>query len=200
MTIKQAFQGQVASWVRRARRFGTAGVGRVGEDHVQQGQRNEHELAPLIPRRFYQHILDFGAGSGTFTKYLEPRGSHVWAVDIVPQWVVDVSRLSPTLTALKLTEPQLPLDRASVDMALDIMTLQSIGSDQLLAQFSAELRRVVRPGGDMLLLHKSDGGSRTPTAMATRLGLAEGWLAVTTTKIDAAGDEYYFLVGTRAKV
>jgi len=198
VTIKHAFQDQVATWVQRARKFGAAGVGHVKEDHVQQGCRIERELGIHIPQHFYHHILDFGSGWGRFTKFLEPRGSHVWAVDVVPQWVTAVAQLSPTLTALKLTEPQLPLASASIDLALDIMTLQSITSEQLLAQFSAELRRVVQPGGVILSLHKNIGGVRAPAVAAARLGLAEGWAVVMTTAINVAGDECYFLVGTRA--
>jgi len=199
MTIKRAFQDQVTNWVRRAQRFGLGGVGHVREDHVQQGRHIEHELATRIPPQFYHHILDFGAGWGRFTKFLEPRGSHIWAVDVVPQWVTAVAQLSPTLTAIKLTEPQLPLDSASVDLALDILTLQSIPNEQLLTQFSAELRRVVRPGGIVLSLHKNVSGSRAPAAAVVRLGLAKGWTATTTTKIDNDGCEYYLLVGVRAE-
>ena len=42
--LAQAFKAQVATWLRRAHRLGAAGVGRIGEDHVQQGHRIERGL------------------------------------------------------------------------------------------------------------------------------------------------------------
>jgi ubiquinone/menaquinone biosynthesis C-methylase UbiE len=183
-------------WSRRAKRLGQAGVGRAGEDFAQQGERITHELEVLLPDRFYHHILDFGAGWGRFTKFFEPRGSHVWAVDIVPQWLVEASQKSQTLTPVKLEEPIIPVDSASIDLVADIMTTQSISDEQLLTQFLGELRRVLAPGGNIVTLHKLDGELRTPSVLATRLGL-DIWSAVMSDEIDEAGDMYYYLIGKR---
>jgi len=197
MTVGGAFKRLTAQWQLRARRFGDAGVGRADEDHAAQAARIRPYLDELLLSRRYDHILDFGAGWGRFTELLESCGSHVWAVDVVPAWLTEVQRRSKTLTAVKLDSPALPIDSGSMDLIVDIMTLQSITDATLLAQCCAELRRVAAPAATVLSLHKAD--VRSAAILAPQLGLAPGWIAVLTQEIDEAGDLYYFLLGRRAR-
>jgi ubiquinone/menaquinone biosynthesis C-methylase UbiE len=156
-------------------------------------------LEGVFPARFYQHILDFGAGWGRFTKFLESRGSHVWAVDIVPQWLTSVQRLSKTLTAVTLDSPALPLDSKSMDLIVDLMTLQSIDDDRLFGQFIAELRRVAAPGGNILSLHKLADGIRSSRSIVQALGIEDNWEVVMSTDVDVAGDVYCLLLGRKGR-
>ncbi len=190
------FKRLVTQWTRRARQHGQAGVGRIDEDHMQQAARIQQQLDDILPPRFYHHVLDFGAGWGRFTRALEARGSHVWAADIVPAWVDVARQRGKTCTAVQLDSPVLPLDSNSMDLIVDIMTLQSITDERMMLQCAAELRRVAAPGGTVISLHKAD--DRPPAVLAARLGLADSWSALMTSEIDEADDMYYFLVGRGA--
>lgn len=191
-----AFKQLTAQWLGRERRLGVAGVGRADEDHVQQAERIQQHLDDILPDHFYHHVLDFGAGWGRFTKMLERYGSHVWAVDVVAKWLADAKRRSKTLTTVTVDSPVLPLDSNSMDLIVDIMTLQSIEDQTLWSQCVQELRRVAAPGAAVVSLHKVE--SRAPMMLAAALGLEPTWSAYLTDSIDEADELYYFLLGRRA--
>ena len=190
------FKNQLSRWTSRERRFGLAAVGRADEDHAQQGERIQQQLIDILPDRFYHHVLDYGAGWGRFTETLETLGSHVWAVDIVAKWLVEAKKRSKIITTTLLDSPILPFDSNSMDLVVDIMTIQSIEDDMLWVQCVRELQRVAAPGATMVSLHKVE--TRSPALMAEALGLERAWSAYMTSNIDDVDDMYYFLLGRRA--
>ena len=117
---------------------------------------------------------------------------------MVPHWVNEVQQLTKTLTAVQLSEPVLPLDNHSMDLVVDIMTLQSIDDIRLLTLFTDELRRVAAPGGNILSLHKLGDGVRAPLSIISRLGCEPNWSVVMSPEIDLAGDMYCLLLGRRS--
>ena len=181
-------------WVQRAKSRGDGAVGRLDEDHTEQAKRIELLLSTMLPDKFYQHSLDFGGGWGRFSKLLASMSSHVWSVDVVPEWTARCSRGEPTVTGHQLTDPTLPFDNNSMDLIIDFMTTQGISDSRVLMQCMAELRRVATSDATVVSLRKFDAEDITPVLMAAHFGLSH-WSAVMTKEVDAVGDLYYMLVG-----
>ncbi|HEY9130286.1 MAG TPA: class I SAM-dependent methyltransferase [Dyella sp.] len=116
----------------------------------------ERALLGLIPDRLEgRAVLDAGCGSGRYMLHALHRGaSHVTGVDLAPAML---ERAAAELAswqgraAVELKQgqlPQLPLPDAAVDLTICGLV---IGHVRQLAPALAELRRVTRPGGSILI-------------------------------------------------
>jgi ubiquinone/menaquinone biosynthesis C-methylase UbiE len=147
--------------------------------------KRERCLAMLNPMPG-QRILDLGCGSGGFCRLLAPLvspGGRVVGVDLAPDAVALATRLSakdgPETLAFELGDGH---DLRFADGSFDAATCISVlGFCRDPGRVLAELRRVLRPGGRLLLAHAdeearryngSDGelGRRVRRAIAAR-----GW-------------------------
>lgn len=99
-------------------------------------------------------VADLGAGPGFFTLPLARRvgeRGHVYALDVAPG-MIDVLRargLPPNVEALPSEESRLPLPDSSVDLELLAFVLHEVHEPPA---FLAEARRVLRPGGELVVL------------------------------------------------
>ena len=195
--MKSKFDRQLGKWQQRKRRLGDRAVGRLDESHVAQGKQIVKYIAPWL-EGFYNHGLDFGCGWGRFSKLLAQHCGHLWAVDLFEDWTVRAAETAPTITPVVLNEPKLPLEPRSIDLAVDIMTLQSIPDDALMLMLADELKRVTVPGARVISLHyvKPELTTRTAIHRAKQLGLAD-WEEIRANDIDKADETYSFLVGIR---
>lgn len=195
--MKELFDRQVRDWQRRKRRMGDGAVGRLGERHTEQGARIAGRLEPLLDG-FHRHGLDFGCGWGRFSELLAGCCGHLWSVDIFEDWTARAAAASPTITPVTLQEPKLPIGARSIDLVVDIMTIQSIKDDGLMLTFCNELRRVTTKDARIVSLHfvKPELPNRTAAHRAKQLGLSK-WNEIRATDIDNAGDPYSLLVGAR---
>lgn len=151
------------------------------------------------------HVADLGAGPGFFTLPLARRvgtRGHVWALDVAPQ-MIDVLRergLPPNAEALLSEESRLPLSDASADLELLAFVLHEVHEP---AVFLAEARRVLRPGGRLVVLEWVPQEEEQGPPLHERLTpdrsaalLADGGFEVTE-RGDANRSHYYLIARPR---
>jgi O-antigen biosynthesis protein len=95
-------------------------------------------------------VLDVACGTGYGTAMLlrASRVATVTAVDNHPDAVQSTRRQAPDARALSADVPPLPFPDSSFDTVVSMETIEHIPDDRVFAQ---ELKRVLRPGGRVLL-------------------------------------------------
>lgn len=95
-------------------------------------------------------IIDIGGGTGVHAEWLASEGHDVHVIDMVPDHVEKVGRLSPqtgSITTEVGDARQLSVPNASFDAALLLGPLYHLSEREDRLRAWAEARRVVRPGG-----------------------------------------------------
>ncbi|MFJ3856445.1 class I SAM-dependent methyltransferase [Streptomyces sp. NPDC090085] len=110
-------------------------------------------------------LLDVGTGPGTVAAVAVARGAAVTAVDPSPAMLRLAREAAPRARTLAAALPRLPFPDATFDAAVGNFVLGHAGPPQGVV---AELRRVVRPGGRVVLT----GWTDAPGAGQTLLGRA----------------------------
>ena len=95
-------------------------------------------------------VADVGCGKGRFLRHLVPRFPHARFTAIDPSRAM-LAALPPGVTALAGSLLQIPLADGALDGALAVESLEHA---LLPARAVAELCRVVRPGGRVLIIDK----------------------------------------------
>lgn len=112
-------------------------------------------------------VVDLGAGIGLNFPHLGPAVTAVHAVEPDPHMV---RRLTPTLPANGVVHPvgaeAIPLPDASVDTVLATLTLCTVAD---LDAVAAEIHRVLRPGGRVLVLEHVRSTEPSTAAWQRRL-------------------------------
>jgi SAM-dependent methyltransferase len=123
--------------------------------------RAERELPALVERLAgfcelsgEERALDAGAGAGTYALALAPSVREVVGLDPVPELLAEARRLAAergagNVTFVKGDATALPFAAGSFDLAACARTLHHVRRPELVV---AELTRVVRPGGKVLLV------------------------------------------------
>lgn len=187
------FSDTLTYWQDRRAKLGDGAVGRKGEDYLKQGERISRLLSDVL-NGFFQHGLDFGCGWGRLSLTLAGCCGHLWAADIIDDWAIRAAALAPNISSLHIIDETIRLDPESMDLVVDVMSLQSIQSDWLHLRACKELRRVLRKGGLFVSLAKMDDPLRTRRTQL--VGLADVSERLNS-DVDQAGDKYCLLVGTR---
>jgi SAM-dependent methyltransferase len=116
-------------------------------------------------------VLDLGAGTGKLTRLLVPAFGHVVAVEPADEMRRLLERLCPDAEALPGTGQEIPLADASVDAAFAAQAFHWFDDERA----AAEIARVVRPGGALVLMWNVPAGPWVPsTADAEELLSARG--------------------------
>ncbi len=196
MTVS-SFEKQVSIWAARRQQLGDDAVGCKGEDCGGQATRIVSWLARWLPEGNSRvHGLDFGCGWGRFTAFLAARCEHLWAVDVFQDWV-DRTAKTINVTPVCLSKAKLPMSDESMELVVDLQTLQSL-DDALLIGYSKELQRVAAPGATVISLHLvKPEPIRAPGRRAELLGLETGYDVIETDAIDNSKQPYTFLIGVR---
>jgi len=154
--LAQVWKASETFWGQRFAKMGDAAVGRVKENHLDQKKRIEDLLRPRLAGSHYEKALDFGCGYGRFTPLLSQYCGHIWNVDILANQLPRAGSASFNVTSVKYEWPnELPLSPHSIDLLLVVSVFHFMTNDQLFEACTSELRRVVKPGGTVLVIENA---------------------------------------------
>lgn len=104
-------------------------------------------------------VLDAGCGAGRFLPYLAERGCHVEGIDLSPEMVRRARQDHPEFVTVTGSIAELPWPDGSFDGVFSwYSTIHT--PDEDVGQLIRELRRVLRPGGYLLVAFQSGEGMR----------------------------------------
>jgi SAM-dependent methyltransferase len=135
---------------RRAKSFGpvAAVYDRVRPGYPPEGVSWLLDESTSTSGRARRRVLDLGAGTGALTRDLMARGLDVVAVEPDPHMRAVLEDRAPTADVRAGTAEDLPLDDGDVDVVLGAQMWHWVH----LEQATAEVARVLRPGGTFGLL------------------------------------------------
>lgn len=136
-------------------------------------------------------VADLGAGPGFFTWPLAERvgaGGRVYALDVAPEMVAQLhaQAFPAQVTVLQSEENRLPLPDASVESAFLAFVLHELEHPR---EFLADVRRIVRPGGRLIVLEWIPQEEETGPPLRERLspGASEQMLAEASWQLESGG-------------
>jgi SAM-dependent methyltransferase len=145
-------------------------------DHLHVTTRKvEHLLAVctgLLGSPREQRVLDVGCGVGLTDRLLVDQVGSLHGIDISADSVAEAARTNPAACYTAFDGSTFPLADASVDLAFAICVLHHVPPEGR-ANFAAELRRVVRPGGIAVIFEHNPLNPLTRVAVS-RCELDEG--------------------------
>ena len=131
------------------KRFGeTAGL--LAELQDRRHAETEARLRRLLELRGDEGALDVGTGAGAIALALAPLVGSVIGVDLVPELLAEARRRAPAnATFLEADATALPFARGEFDLVTTARTFHHVARPELVL---AEMTRVLRPGGTMLVV------------------------------------------------
>jgi ubiquinone/menaquinone biosynthesis C-methylase UbiE len=131
------------------KRFGeTAELGE--EDHDRRAAATRELLRRLLTLTGQQRALDVGTGAGAFAMALAPLVREVIGVDVVPELLDEGRKRAPANVELvEADATALPYELGSFDLGCTARALHHASRPELVL---AEMNRVLRPGGTMLVV------------------------------------------------
>lgn len=107
-------------------------------------------LDPRIPHDKGLTVLDLGCGNGALLSALGPRIGRGVGLDASPRMLERAAARcgAENLEFYPVAGPEIPLPDSSVDIAISLLSFRYLDWDPILA----ELRRVLRPGGRVLIV------------------------------------------------
>lgn len=153
-------------------------------------------------------VLDLGAGSGRLSSIIAPEAKSVICTDI-SRAMLDLldrklanSGITPNWTTAVADHRNLPIADASIDLAISgwsicyLTNTDNSDWEQNLTLVVAELTRVVRPGGTIIILETMGTGTETPNPpeflkpyyeqLESKFGFEHRWIRTDYTFADIA--------------
>jgi ubiquinone/menaquinone biosynthesis C-methylase UbiE len=130
------------------RRFGETAE-RVAANQDARAAATKERLARLLTLTGDERALDVGTGAGALALALAPLVREVVGVDVVPELLAEARARAPAnLTLVEADGRALPFEAGSFDLVCSARTLHHTTRPELVV---AEMNRVLRPGGTMLV-------------------------------------------------
>jgi ubiquinone/menaquinone biosynthesis C-methylase UbiE len=95
-----------------------------------------------------QRVLDVACGSGFGLEMLASVGARAFGVDYAGETLVEVRQRLPDSSLVRADATRLPLRSASIDQVVSFETIEHVPDARALVH---EVRRVLRPGGHLVL-------------------------------------------------
>ena len=115
-----------------------------------RGEETERRLARLLPLTGEERALDVGTGAGAIAIGLAPLVLEVVGIDLVPELLGEARKRAPAnVSFIEGDAYALPFPSDSFDLVATARTLHHVQRPELVL---AEMRRVLRPGGTMLVV------------------------------------------------
>jgi SAM-dependent methyltransferase len=137
MDLRELWEAHASQWIAWARAPGHDSFWRYHRDQFLQ-------IVPSPGRR----TIDIGCGEGRLARHLKTLGHHVVGLDASPSLVAAARDLDPSMDVRVADAAALPIDDASVDLAVAFMSLQDINAMDGAVQ---EVARVLEPNGRFCL-------------------------------------------------
>ena len=123
---------------------------RVAELQDARAAETQERVLRLLQPRGDERALDVGTGAGAFALALAPLVREVVGVDVVPELLARARERAPeNAEFVEADAGALPFGPDSFDLATCARTLHHVARPELVV---AEMARVVRPGGTLLVL------------------------------------------------
>lgn len=107
----------------------------------------------LEPRN--KSILEVGCGVGSFCCLLKNKTNQIYGVDFSPKMVSAAKKNCPSVCFSQASADKLPFADKSFDTVVAIMLFHHLQSQGLLKQSLREIKRVLKPGGEIYILDHS---------------------------------------------
>ena len=122
----------------------------IAEHEDRRAAETQARLRRLLSPTGEERALDVGTGAGTFAIALAPFVREVVGVDIVPERLEEARKRAPANVELvEADATALPYEGGSFDLVCTAATIHHLPRPELVL---AELNRVLRPGGTMLVV------------------------------------------------
>lgn len=149
-----------------------AGIDRVQRRVLTAAFERLEQLRPLRGSR----LLDYGCGPGRWVPFFQQWGCQYSGVDLVEPMLAIARRRWPAAELRRLEGDRIPYGPGTFDVATSIAVLHHNGYP-VQARILAELKRVLRPGGYLLLFeavgrHAPPGVGESPRPLAEWVALA----------------------------
>jgi len=131
------------------KRFGeTAAL--IAENQDRRTAETSERLGRLLAPNGEERMLDVGTGAGEIAIALAPFVREVVGIDIVPELLAEGRKRAPAnVELLEADATALPFERGSFDIVATARTLHHVPRPELVL---AEMNRVLRPGGTMVVI------------------------------------------------
>lgn len=136
----------------------------------------------------HQTIVESGAGTGRLTRLLAPHARHITALDISPHMLgvageqLDLAGFAGFVDLAAADNRHLPIAAQTADLAIVGWSLGHFTGwhpddwRNQIGQSLAEMKRVLRPGGTIIILETLGTGRETPQPPAPALAAYYDWL------------------------
>ena len=112
-------------------------------------------------------VLDLGCGEGRYCRILNARGARVTGIDPIEKFINRAKLLDKCSTYVQGVAENLPFEDHSFDILLSYLSIIDIED---LAAAAKEIRRVVRPGGKVVVASISNMASTTDSWVKDEYG------------------------------
>ena len=96
-------------------------------------------------------LLDVGCGTGVLAARLAARGYEATGLDPSDGMLSVLRERAPAVTAVQASATEMPFDDAEFDLSVSVATMHHIADPDAVRRALAEMVRVVRPGGKVIV-------------------------------------------------